>query len=159
AQAVTDVFGKQGWSIQGIIDGPLSEKNGFLITLDQAVELGVINSREYQFVREDLYLLTLPVTLQRFSFAWQWTAIENAIRQFAGPLSSVGAQTNWTLGSTVSVSKLFSTGALLTASFANTSIFNFLTPGNGFSSVSTINVNLVQPLLQGGGKAVTLEPL
>ncbi|MBI3412197.1 MAG: hypothetical protein HY040_28025 [Planctomycetes bacterium] len=159
APGVSEVFGKQGWSIQGLIDGPLSEPNGFLLTLEQAVELGVINSREYQSVREDLYLAALPVTLQRFSFAWQWAAIENAIRQFAGPASLVGPQNNWSLGSTTSVSKLFSTGALLTMSFANTSIFNFLKPGNGFSSVSNINVNLVQPLLQGGGKAVTLEPL
>ena len=54
-------------------------------------------------VSEDLYLGALPVTLQRFSFAWQWAAIENAVRQWAGPESTVGQQNNWSLGSTASV--------------------------------------------------------
>jgi hypothetical protein len=149
----------RGGSIQAIYDGPLSQQQRFLLKLEDTVELGLINSREYQSIREDLYLAALPVTQQRFSFAWQWAAIENAIRQWAGPSSLVGHQNNWTLGSSVGVSKLFSTGALLTAAFANTTVFNFLGSANGLSSTSTINLNLVQPLLQGGGKAVTLEPL
>ncbi len=44
-------------------------------------------------------------------------------------------------------------------SFANSTVFNFLGGTNGLTSTSTINLNFVQPLLQGGGKAVTLEPL
>jgi hypothetical protein len=131
----------------------------FLITLDQAVELGLINSREYQSIREDLYLESLPVTQQRFSFAWQWAATEDAFRQWAGPLSREGEQNNWNLGSAASVSKLFSTGALLTFQFANTTVFNFLNFAHGTTSQSTISLDFVQPLLRGGGKAVTLEPL
>jgi hypothetical protein len=133
---------------------------GFLLDLDQTVELGLINAREYQSIREDLYLAALPVTLQRFSFAWQWTAIENAFRQWAGALSSVGHQNRWTLNTTSGTSKLFSTGALLTTAFANSTVFNFLHNGTpSLTSVSTFNLDLVQPLLRGGGKAVTLEPL
>ncbi|HWY86865.1 MAG TPA: TolC family protein, partial [Gemmataceae bacterium] len=98
-------------------------------------------------------------TQQRFTFTWQWAAIENAVRQWAGVNSLVGQQNNWNLGSSASVSKMFSTGALLTMSFANNTVFNFLSGANGLTSTSTINVNMVQPLLQGGGKAVTLEPL
>ena len=37
---------------------------GFLLTLDQAVELGVINSPQYQTFREQLYEAALPVTQQ-----------------------------------------------------------------------------------------------
>jgi hypothetical protein len=149
----------RGGSIQALYDGPVSQQQRFLLKLEDTVELGLINSREYQSIREDLYLGALPVTQQRFSFAWQWAAIENAVRQWAGPSSLVGQQNNWTLGSTASVSKLFSTGALLTMAFANTTVFNFLNGANGLTSTSTINLNLVQPLLQGGGKAVALEPL
>src|SRR5262249_10224682 len=87
-----------------------------------------------------------------------WTVIENAIRQWAGVQSSAGRQNNWSLNSSAGVSKLFSTGALLTASFANDTIFNFLPGAKGLTSVSTINLNLVQPLLRGGGRAVTLAP-
>jgi Outer membrane efflux protein len=147
--------------VQTFFDEPLSAPlYGFLLKLGQSVELGVVNSRDYQRFREELYLAALPVTQERFSFAYQWAATENAVRTSAGPLSVFGEQNNWTLTTTPSFSKLFSTGALLTASFANTVVFNFTGPqSQGFSTSSLFNLNLVQPLLQGGGRAVTLEPL
>jgi outer membrane protein TolC len=147
-------------AIQTYFDEPLSaERRGFLITLDQAVELGLVNSRTYQQFREDLYLAALPVTLERFSFAYQFAVVENAVRAWAGPQSLEGHQNNWSLATTGGFTKLFSTGALLTFQFANDTVFNFLAGVKGFTSVSNINLNLVQPLLRGGGKAVTLEPL
>lgn len=145
--------------IQAYFDEALIDREkGFLLKLDQAVELGVINSREYQNFREELYSAALPVTQQRFNFAYQWAAFADFIRQWAGPKSNVGLQNNWTVNSSIGFSKLFSTGALLTLNFANTTIFNFV-GSQGLTSQSTINLNAVQPLLQGGGKAVTLEPL
>jgi len=155
------VVSSKSKSVQAYFDEPLTAKlMGFLVTLPQSVELGVVNSPAYQTFREDLYLGALPVTQQRFSFAYQWAAIENAIRQWAGPGSSTGQLNYWSLGSSAGFSKLFSTGALLTLAFANTTVFNFNNVNAlGFTSASTINLNLVQPLLQGGGKAVTLEPL
>jgi hypothetical protein len=145
--------------LQSLFDEPLNaERQGFLLKLEQAVELGVINAREYQSFREDLYLGALPVTLQRFSFAYQWAATEQAVRQWTGQDALGGAANNWSLGSTVGFSKLFSTGALLTTAFANETVFNFLHP-RSTTSVSTINLNLLQPFLRGGGRAVTLEPL
>jgi hypothetical protein len=148
-------------SIQAYFDEPLTARQrGFLVTLPQSVELGLVNSPTYQRFREDLYLGALPVTQQRFSFAYQWAAVENAIRQWAGPQSSAGPQNNWTLGTNVGFTKLFSTGALLSLAFANTTVFNFNSmAGPHFTSQSKINLDLIQPLLQGGGKAVTLEPL
>src|SRR5205085_424126 len=86
----------------------------------------------------------------------QWAAMENAIRQTAGPDSSVGRVNNWSLGTTASASKLFSTGALLLFSFANTTVFNF-NGVPGLTSSSLINLSLLQPLLQGGGKAAPLQ--
>jgi hypothetical protein len=145
--------------VQELVDGPLVESQGFLLTMEQAVELGVVNSREYQSIREDLYLATLPVTLQRFSFVFQGAATEQAIRQWAGPGSSVGPENRWLASSNFGVSKLFSTGALLTTAFANNTVWNFLGTGKHFTSVSSINLDIIQPLLRGGGKAVTLEPL
>src|SRR5262249_10085081 len=50
------------------------------------------------------------------------------------------------------------TGALLLLSFSNETIFDFLNPKKTLST-STLNFNILQPLLRGGGKAVTLEPL
>src|SRR5581483_10374929 len=131
----------------------------YLLNLEQACELAVINSREYQDAREDLYLTALPVTLQRFSFAAQFFAAEQAVRQWAGSETPGGAQNNWTLNSNAGVTKLFSTGALLLFNFANQTVFNLGGAARPVTSESTINLDLIQPLLQGGGRAVTLEPL
>jgi hypothetical protein len=212
-------------------DEPLNAKqHGFLLKLDQSVELGVINSPLYQNFREQLYEEALPVTSQRFNFAYQLAASEDFIRSWAGPngfsrgaaatssttanlgtgsgtstpstsqlsqspgISSnatsptsssttgpsaaataggvnntVASSTtstpgfgpgvnNWTGISTFSFSKLFVTGALLTFDFVNTNVWNFVAP-KGFTSTSTVDLTFTQPFLQGGGKAVTLEPL
>ena len=145
--------------VQTYFEEPLNAtQRGFLLTLDQAVELGVINSPQYQTFREQLYLQALPVTQQRFNFSYEWAAVADFIRQMSGGEVTGGAQNNWTGASSIGFSKLFSTGALLTADFANTTAINLGGVG-GTTSVSTIGVGFLQPLLQGGGKAVTLEPL
>jgi hypothetical protein len=132
----------------------------YLLKLEQAVELGLINSREYQDRREDLYLTALPVTLERFAFAPQFFAVEQAVREWAGRETPGGKKNNWTLNSNAGVAKLFSTGALLLVNFANQTVFNLGgMAGKPLTSVSTVNLDLVQPLLRGGGRAVTLEPL
>jgi outer membrane protein TolC len=132
----------------------------FRLKLEQAVELGLINSREYQDRRENLYLTALPVTLERFAFSAQFFAAEQAIREWAGRETPDGRKNNWTLNSNAGLAKLFPTGALLLLNFANQTVFN-LGGGNGrpLISQSTINLDLIQPLLRGGGRAVTLEPL
>jgi len=130
----------------------------FLITQEQAVELGLINSREYQTRREDLYLTALPVTLERFGFAYQFFAASTAIREWTGEGIPPGKGDRWRVNSTAGFSKLFSTGALLLLDFANQTVIE-LSGRRDSTSVSTINLDLIQPLLRGGGKAVTLEPL
>jgi outer membrane protein TolC len=132
----------------------------YLITLEQASELGLINSREFQDAREDLYLTALPVTLERFSFAAQFFAAGQAFREWAGAETPVGQQNNWTANSNLGFAKLFSTGALLLVNFANQTVINLGGIASGrVASQSTIDLDLIQPLLQGAGKAVTLEPL
>jgi hypothetical protein len=135
------------------------ERPPFLLKLEQALELGQINSREYQDSREDLYLTALPVTLGRFSFAAQFFAANQVIRDWAGPETPTGSQNNWTINSNAGVAKLFSTGALLLFDFANQTILNLTGPGRTVVSQSTINLDFIQPFLRGGGFAATLEPL
>jgi hypothetical protein len=131
----------------------------FLLTLEQVVELGFFNSREFQTEREELYLSALPVTLERFSFAAQPFLFGNIIRQRQGGTSTDPGPTNgWMANTSAGLTKLFPTGALLLLNFANTTVYNL---GSGLSttSVSTVSADVVQPLLAGGGWAVALEPL
>ncbi len=130
----------------------------YLLTLDQAAELAMFNSRIYQDRREQLYLAALPVTQERFSFMAQAFAASEAVRAFAGPNAPGGQANNWTLNNDVGLSKVLPTGALLLFNFANTTVFDFLSP-KMTSSTSTINFNAIQPLLRGGGQAVALESL
>jgi hypothetical protein len=136
------------------------EKQGFLLKLDQAVELAFINSRNLQTHREAVYLAALPVTAQRFSFAAQFFATEDIVRRQSGIGTPAGSQNVWSYTTNTGFTKLFSTGALLLADFANTTIVNL---GHVFThpvtSTSTVSLDIVQPFLQGAGRAVTLEPL
>jgi hypothetical protein len=136
----------------------ISHRRPYLMTLEQAAEMGMFNSREFQDRRENLYLAALPVTLQRFAFAAQYYAAEVAVRNYAGGNARGGPANNWTLNSGTGVSKLLPTGALLLLRFSNQTVFDFLNPKKTLST-STLDFSAIQPLLRGGGRAVTLEPL
>jgi hypothetical protein len=142
-----------------LVDGVPRRTEPYVIDFEQAVELGFIISREFQTRRENLYLAALPVTLQRFAFAPQFEATTEWIREWAGRNSSVGSRNRWVGQSTLGVSKLFSTGALLILQVANETIINLTGNQPHTFSQSTFLLDLAQPLLRGGGRAVTLEPL
>lgn len=140
--------------------GLQSNERPFIINLDQACELALFNSREFQDRREELYLSALPVTLQRFAFTYQFFAIEELIRGTTGSETPAGKTNFWQANSSTGFSKLFPTGALLLFRFANQVVVN-MAAKNGPRVVTPSNLSLdfVQPLLRGGGRAVTLEPL
>jgi hypothetical protein len=141
---------------------PPEKKQPYLITLDQSVELALFNSREYQTAVEGLYLAALPVTEERFAFAAQGFALGQVIREQAGLKSQDGSKNTWAANATGGFTKLFSTGALLLVQFANQTVVNLGTLTNAqvrTISQSNVSLDIVQPFLRGGGRAVTLEPL
>ncbi|MBM4068855.1 MAG: hypothetical protein FJ271_07905 [Planctomycetes bacterium] len=132
----------------------------YFLTLDQSVILGTLNSRELQAERENLYLMAMPVTMERFSFAAQFQAFGSAFYGFSGRETGERQGHRWTVNSSAGVGKLFSTGALLLMNWANRTVVNISGDvPRTVTSVSTLSLDFVQPLLRGGGKAVTLEPL
>lgn len=137
-----------------------SNERPYLINLEQACELAQFNSREFQDRRENLYLAALPVTLERFAFAAQFLAIDEVIREYTGRRTPEGQGNRWVNNSTLGVSKLFPTGALLLVRFANQVVVNMSAAGTPrVIAPSTISLDMTQPLLRDGGQAVTLEPL
>jgi hypothetical protein len=136
----------------------ISGRPTYLLTLDQAAELAMFNSREYQDRRESLYLSALPVTVERFSFMAQFFAGQEAIRASTGRTTADGQQSSWSLNSGTGFSKVLPTGALLLLNFANETVFDFVNPKRT-TSVTTLNFNAIQPLLRSGGEAVALESL
>ena len=136
----------------------LSNQPAYLLTLDQAAELAMFNSREYQDQREALYLAALPVTQERFSFMGQFFTASEAVRAYASNGASGGPVNNWAINNGIGVSKVLPTGGLLLANFANQTVFDLANPKKT-TNLSALNFTAVQPLLQGGGQAVALESL
>ncbi len=134
-----------------------SDQKPYKLKLDQAVELAIFNSREFQDRREDLYLAALPVSLERFQFSAQAFASEQIIREFAGrDLPDPGNR--WNINSEFGFTRRFATGAELLVRLANQIVID-LSGDRPTINVSTLGLALVQPLLRGGGLAVTLEAL
>lgn len=135
-----------------------TDESPFLITLDQALELSQFNSRDLQDRREDLYLAALPVTFERFQFVPQVLAGVTATKTWLGRDVPGGPGSNWNVATTGSVSQLFPTGATAVAQLANQLVIDLGT-GRPHVGISNFTFTLTQPLLRGGGWAVTLEPL
>ena len=69
-----------------------------------------------------------------------------------------GPGSSWNINTTGSVTQLFPTGAALVARLANQLVIDLGT-GSPHVGISNLALSLTQPLLRGGGWAVTLEPL
>jgi hypothetical protein len=134
-----------------------SQERGYRIRLDQAVELALYNSREFQDRREDLYLAALPVSLERFGFSAQAFAATNVLYQVAGR-ETTAPGSRWQVNTNTGLTRNFSTGATLLVQLANQVVVD-LSNGRPTLSTGTLGLSLVQPLLRGGGFAVTLEAL
>ncbi|HVL15930.1 MAG TPA: TolC family protein, partial [Gemmata sp.] len=134
-----------------------SNQQGFRVRLDQAVGLGLINSREFQDRREDLYLAALPVTLSRYNFAAQAFFTEQVVRDFTGS-GRTDAGRLWSLDTNAGFGKNFATGASLLVRLANQVVID-LGSDRPDIAVSTVSLSFLQPFLRGGGLAVNLENL
>jgi hypothetical protein len=159
----------------------------YKINMQQALLLAVMNARFYQFNLEQVYLSAIPVTQQRFIFGPQFFAGMSPLTAPLAPAVTGGANASFpstpgvstsntftyatrfspsgqistlNLGTVAGVGKLFSTGGQLVMGFANELLFNFAGKNPQQPNVvSALPISFVQPLLRGGGRAVTLEPL
>jgi hypothetical protein len=159
----------------------------YKINMQQAWMLALMNARFYQYNLEEVYLAAIPVTLQRFIFGPQFYAGMSPLTSFVTPQVTGGASaglpstpgvstantftyatrfaptgqvSTLNLGTVAGVGKLFSTGGQLVMGFANEVLFNFVGKNPRQPTVvSALPISFVQPLLRGGGRAVTLEPL
>ncbi len=147
-----------GSAAAGYLTTFASEEKPYRLKLEQAVELAIFNSREFQDRREDLYLSALPVTLERYGFAAQAFAAEQIIRESTGRDFPGGGGEAWRINTTPQIGRAFATGAELTVRLANQIVIDLSGP-NPQTSLSNLSLTFIQPLLRGGGFAVTLEAL
>ena len=170
---------------EALIAGLPSNSRPYVIGPAEALQLGLVNSRAYQYRLEQIYVQSLTVTLNRFAFTPQFYAgMSPTTGVAAGSPAGVpatgqpqggsgtsqflyqtqiapGAQrSTLPLNTAAGFGKLFSFGGRLLGAFANTTVFNFIGKNPSQPTVqSGLPITFVQPFLRGGGRAVTLEPL
>jgi outer membrane protein TolC len=126
------------------------------LTPERSVELGLLDSREYQNQLDNLYTAALALTLNRYEFALHWFAINDTDYTHFG--SGADELDTLTTSSRLGFNKAFTAGGQLMVELANSFVFQF---ADGHSQVtqSNIIINFVQPLLRGAGRDVRMEGL
>lgn len=134
------------------------------IRLSEAVTTAIVHGRSYLSAREQLFLGALDLTLARHRLAPVFDAGGSGTRATDSRLAALEAgmtelvSTNtFSQTRTAGFNWLYKTGARISADF--TQDFLRIMTGNQSLNDSDLAVSIVQPLLRGGGTAVTLEAL
>ena len=151
--------------------------NRRVLKLEDALELAFNNSRRYQTEKERLYLTALTLTGSRYEFSPQFFANSAAsldrgfvtgerteevliVTPTFPPVvigtnivtrQTVDGEVSGRVNSAIGVSQLLKSGGSLSATLAN-DILRYYTGDPRRSIISTISVNLFQPLLRGFGR-------
>lgn len=126
------------------------------LSRDTVMNLALVNSREYQFQYEDLYLNALALTLAEFQFAIQGFSRNSLFFQHFGGIDNDSNQLQ--LGTDTGFTKLFASGAQLAIAWTNDTFFEY--HGRGFtSSLSSLPITLAQPLLRNAWARIVTQPL
>ncbi|MCR9296214.1 MAG: TolC family protein [bacterium] len=128
------------------------------VTLENILELALINNREYQRQKEALYLAALRLSLTRFDYTLRFSRVGNGVNlEYRNSRQDSLESNRLGIGSGLGIEKSFYTAGDLVARFANDVVLTF-GGANGFSSEvgSEIFIDLFQPILQ---RDVRFEPL
>ncbi|HJT33821.1 MAG TPA: hypothetical protein VJ783_17375 [Pirellulales bacterium] len=147
------------------------------IDLPGALALSYIHYPGHRTQLETLYLSAIDVSSERFRFNTQiypgaglnflraGTARNGVLtpsgipgRNVVVPRSQLTVTDGNAVGAPALISKEFATGGTLLVNFANSFVWQLAGPHSNTTN-SLINMNLIQPLLSGGGRIVTLETL
>jgi len=134
-----------------------------VLSLIDAIETGVENSRDYQSQKEKLYSQGLSLTSARHQFAPIFSSTLSGELKREGNIDSLtGNRSNIdTLTGDISfgIKKMLATGADLSLAIT-TNLFRYVgVPDPAKSGKSVITGSLVQPILKGFGPKVALENL
>jgi len=129
------------------------------VSLDRAIELGLIHSREYQEQLEDVYLSALALTHDRYRFDLRPSGFIGEPGTEVFYQHQPDDESDVVLGPTnVGVRKLLPSGAQLVAELTNNTIWLF-SGRDAAGTASTFAYSIVQPLLAGAGREIVLEDL
>lgn len=136
----------------------LTPDGKLVLRLEDAVRIATLHSPDYQEQLETIYLSSMDVSTERFRFDTQFFGGTNLAYQHIGRERPGGESNTLTLDTDATISRQFSAAGELLVGFANSTVWEFTGPNQGFTT-SLLNFSLVQPLLRAGGRAVALERL
>ncbi len=150
---VTDQIEPPGWETAL----GLNEQGVLKLDQQRSAEVALLNSRDYQLAREQLYLVALSLTLNRFEFATQWFGGigPSFTRVGSGSLPTESNTLNVTGG--FGFTRFLPAGGQLLTNFANSFVWEFT--GGTHTVNGSLSATLIQPLLRGFGRDVRLESL
>lgn len=123
------------------------------LTLSDCLEIAAENSRDFQTRREQLYQSALSLTVQQ----WRFQAQPNGSGA-AGLDGNLQEATTLSGSGVLGLDRLFGFGAVVLSDIG-LSLGRSLTSSDGFNPVSTAGISISQPLLQGFGRRIVIEPL
>lgn len=127
--------------------------------LTEAVEIGLIHSREYQEQLENMYLSALGLTFQRYRFAVRPLGFLGEPGTAVAYDHQPDDASNLQLGGTnLGFSKLLPSGAQLVTELTNNTLWLFSGP-NATQTATSLAYSLAVPLLQGGSREIAMENL
>lgn len=125
---------------------PRQPDGTMLLSRSSAMQIALMNSRDYQFQIESVYLAALSLTLTRFQFFPQGFGNQTTLFRHFG--TGTGAFNQLQLLTNEGFNWTLYTGAQLLTNFANSLVFQY--DGHHFQAVtSSLLVSLTQPLLRG----------
>ena len=159
--------GSSHWGRDGhtdLIEGPnwasalgLEPGGSLKLNQDRAVEIALLNSREYQTALESVYLVALALTLNRFEFDVRWFGRNATTYTLAGSGGPPRETSTLAVNSDLGFTRSFAAGGQLVADFANAFVYEYA--GGTGRWGSNLSATLTQPLLRNAGRKVRLEAL
>ncbi len=128
------------------------------LTLNQIVDLALLNSRNYQTQKETLYEVSLQLSLERFAYQTKFNRTGNGTSLNYSHQRNGGTSVDvLSIPTGVGIERMLVTGGDLMARFANDILLTFNGPSGFTANVSSdILIEFAQPLLQ---KDIRFEPL
>ncbi|PKL44142.1 MAG: TolC family protein [Planctomycetes bacterium HGW-Planctomycetes-1] len=141
---------------EGNIDNINDVNKPITITLMQALQIGALNSFDYQTQKENVFQSALSLELERHSFRNTFVAqVQNLLStDTTGDRAVSGTVTSGEIGA----SRKFQSGAEISTSIA-IDLANLLTMGGASSTGLAGEGSIAIPLLRGSGRHIVAEPL
>lgn len=123
-----------------------------ILSLSDALRIGMRNSREYQRRKEQVYLAALDLTRERDRFSPTLTAL------LSGRYHRSATDESWAGDSEFGISQLLATGGEVSLKLTS-SLLRYTTGAPREGAASSLALEIVQPLWRGAGQRIAQENL